>query len=47
MSEDTIDFEIVGDLDAQTIEALRLEIRRLVRTYGGSVLDFTVEADGS
>ncbi len=37
-------FEIVADLDHQTSEALRLEIRRLVRAYGGSLEEFRVEA---
>ena len=37
-------FELEADLDKQTVAALRLEIARLVRAYGGAIEEFRVEA---
>jgi hypothetical protein len=36
-------FEVSGELDRQTAEALRLEILRLAQRYGVDVSEFRVE----
>ena len=40
---DALSCEIVGDMDAHTAEALRLEIRRLARLHGVTVGKLSVE----
>jgi len=42
---DVFDLEITGALDRHAVEALRLEIRRLVERYGGRLREFREEPD--
>jgi ABC-type phosphate transport system auxiliary subunit len=36
-------FEITGDLDDQTVEVIRLEMRELARRYGVTITEFRLE----
>lgn len=37
------EFEIIGDFDERSVAALRLEVQRLVRAYGGKLRELRIE----